>query len=350
VDSWHFFGFIFTTISTLFTGTVQTAVGSIIAYMHTPLILGTTVWLAGSFAQELLSVHHSNPFPVILRRIIRAGLVLALASAAAYVPLFATFMMTEWPNEITLKIASAFGQAGVMAVDAFDKLLGGSWVMLVQIWNNTPTFSPKGYAIALIAGIEFIIDAIFIAIAFLIYLSTYVMLGLTIVFGPFCVCALLWEKSVFIFNGWISTVLGLITTQALVVCLLTILMITETTLLNQMTQANGSTGVNVNDPLAQLHYLIEAMLLYFLVGYLAPKMPQLARSIIGAGAPGIEAMSGAMHGALATGVSMATRAGIGGAASAAASIGARMSRGVGGGGTSVSPIGMRSITPAGRAP
>jgi type IV secretory pathway VirB6-like protein len=335
MDTWTLFQFLYETFDVQFLTAVNTNANNLLSALTAPLIVGVTVWLAGTMAIELYSPG-AEPLMLFVRKLIRAALVVGLITAAAYATIFEQFVLTTLPNELTAAITGN-QSAGALTPDAFDKLLQGGWVSVVLILKNVSAWNPQSVILALLAVIEFGIGGLFIAVGFLVFIASHIMLGLTITVGPLLVCALLWDKTVYLFNAWISTILSLVLTQVLIVSLLALLLRTENNLLQQMVAANSAGGVNFNDIGGQVHYFMESALLYFMIGYLSPKIAELAQSLTRGAAPGIAGASQMAHGMLG---SAASRVGQDAAAGAQAASGATLSGG---------KAAMRSLTPAGKA-
>lgn len=336
MNSWTFFQTVFDGFDTQFLAAVQGMANALIAAVRTPLLVGVTIWLAGTTAIELYQPGN-EPLLMLVRKVIRAGFVLGLVGAAGYTAIFTTLMLTTLPNEITAAITGT-GDAGALTPAAFDKMFSGGWVAVVQIWENLSAWSVKSIVVGLTATVEAVVGSFFIGIGFAVFVASHVMLGLVIIVGPLFVCMLLWEKTVYLFNAWISGMLALVMTQVLIVAMLGLLLTTETNILTQITALNGATGANANDVAGQIHYLIEAGILYFLIGYLSPRIAELAQALTHGAAPGISAFSQMAHGAVASGAMKAASKVADAAGSAGSALG------------SAGAAGMRSLTPAGRAP
>jgi type IV secretion system protein VirB6 len=336
MDQWRLFAWIFDNFDTQFLAAVQGNANNLLAAVQTPLLLGVTVWLAGTSAVELYSPG-TDPIFMLVRKAIRGALVLGMVGAASYTAVFETFVLTTLPNELTAAIAGA-GNGGAGTPAAFDKLLNGGWVAVAMILKNVSGWAPSTIILAIIAVAEFVIGGIFIAIGFLVYIASHIMLGLAITIGPLFVCALLWDKSVYLFDAWIKTLLAQVVTQVLIVAMLSVLLLTETNILTQINALNAPSGHNANDIAGQVHYMIESALLYFMIGYLAPKIVELAQALTRGAAPGIAGLSQRAHGAMSSGAKAVGNAALSGAKSAGTALGR------------AGAAGMRSITPAGKAP
>jgi hypothetical protein len=125
-----------------------------------------------------------------------------------YTAVFETFMLTTLPNELTAAVAGAQG-AGAVTPATFDKRLNGGLTAVAEILKNASVGPEDGS-----------VGALFIAIGFLVFIASHIMLGLAITVGPLFVAMPLWEKTVHLFSAWISTMLGLIMAQVLIVALL----------------------------------------------------------------------------------------------------------------------------------
>jgi type IV secretion system protein VirB6 len=336
VDEWNFFGFLYNNFAVQFLAAVQANAGNLASALQTPLLLGVTIWLAATSAMELLQPG-TDPMLMFVRKAIRAMLVIGLVTAANYTQVFCNFVITTLPNELTAAISGA-KMAGTLTPHAFDALFQSGWVGVLGIVKNVSVWEPKTVILALFASLSFLVGAFFIAIGFLIFIACQILLGLAITVGPAFVCLLLWEKTVSYFTAWISVLAAGVMTQVLVVALLAVLMTTEQNIMQQISAMNAASGGNANDIGGQVHYLIESALLYFMIGYLAPKVVELAQSMTGGATPGISALSQMAHSALSKGAGNVASAAGSGIKAAGAATGR------------AAAAGMRSIKPAGRAP
>jgi type IV secretory pathway VirB6-like protein len=329
---------IFEQFDVQFMAAVNSTANNMLAAVAPLALFAIAAWIAGTMAIELYSPG-AEPLMLFVRKIIRAALLVALLTAASYTELFEKFALTTLPNEL---IAAATGNTqgtGALTPDAFDRLLQGGWGSAMLIIKNVSAWSPQSVLLALIAAIEFIVGGLFIAVGFVVWISTHVSLGLLITIGPLMICTMLWDKTLFMFRGWISTLLSLIMSQVLLVAFLALLLVTANNLLQAMATANTA---NINDIAAQVAYIVSSGMLYLMVFYLSPKILGLAQSVIGVASPGIAAMSQMVHSAVGGSVSGA--AGAGGRASAAGGAGSAAPVSLSGG-----KAAMRSTTPAGKA-
>lgn len=334
MNEWTFYQFLFQSFDTQFLAAVQTGATNLLSAVQGPLLLFVTVYIAWEASKELFAPS-ANPLMDFVRVCIRAVIVITMLTAASYTQLFQTFMLTTLPNELTAAVSnSGVNVTGTPA--AFDKLFQGGFVALDQILKNVSVFSVKSLVLGLFTAMEFLVGALFIAIGFLIYIASHIMLGLAITVGPLFVCALLFRWSVFLFSAWICTLLAMVLTQVLIVALLSLLLVTEQNILTQIVNLNAAGGANGNNLGAQIHYLVEAALLYFMIGYLSPKIEELARALTHGASPAISSLSQMAHGKLATGATAAGRAAVSGVKSAGSSL--------------AGAAGMRSIKPVGKAP
>lgn len=331
-NAWTFFAYLYQHFDVSMLQAVQQIIMTLANALSRPLIMAITLWIAGTAGVELFSPG-GDPMMGLFRKIIRAALVISAVSAANYTTYFGTFLLTTFPAELTAVVTSStVGTA--LGPAAFDTLFGGAWASYLEVLKNAPSFwSAKGMGIAILASLFIIAAALCIGYGFYIYLSTHVLLGVAIAIGPLFVCCILWVRTTRYFDGWLGACLGLAVAQVLIVTLLSLLITVETDILKQIAALNGKGAINFNDEFAQIHYMLEGMILFAGVGYLAKQMPDLARAIMGGVSAGIAPITSMASAALSTAVMTA-----GGAVSGG--IGAVASR----------AAGMRSLTPAGSSP
>ncbi len=365
MDQWTLFQTLFNGVDGLFLLAVQTNSAAMAAGVNAAMVSLVTVWFAATSAMDLFGQGNNDAVMACVRRAIRAAFVLGLLAAANYTSIFATYVLTTAPNELMGAFTGAAAQTGTTPA-AFDKLLNGGWAATAILLKQLNWLQPSSILLAALALVEFAVGAVFIAIAFLTWMMAHIMLGLAIIIGPLFVACLLWEKAVYLFNAWVNALLSLTLAQVLVIGLLVLLLPVETQILQGILVLSqpvtgaaaiaaapqvfatpdgsgvgyamaGQAGSGDNDIAGQVHYFIEAALIYFAIGWLAPKVVALAERLTSGAAPGIAAFSAAAQARLASGASA-----IAGAAGRVAGIG-------GASGAAGGAAGMRSISPTGRA-
>jgi len=346
MNGWSFFAFIFGRFDTVFLVGVKGMAAAASDYAMPCLLAFVTIWIAGTTADELYGgAGGSDPLNSFLRKAVRASIVITATGAQTYVPFFAQFVLVDLPQEITSVVASAANVGGQpITANAFDNLLNAGWVGLVQIWNNVSGWSFKSALVGAAAGLEFVIGAIFIAVGFCMYMAVHFTLGLSVAVGALFVPLVLWKKTLPMANAWMATLICMVIAQVLIVALLTLLVTVETDILRQIVALNSSNGDAANDIAAQLHYLIEGVILFLMIGLMAYKVEHHARAMVGGGAAFISDFTSAAHSAISGGVSHATQfAGnsFGGGAPPAANSNNPFGN---------SGAGMRRVSPPGRGP
>jgi len=333
VNDWAFFATIFAQFDVQFLAAVNAMIGQVLDVARAPLVAAITVWLAGSTIDELLHPG-GEPLLRLVRKAIRAGVVVIALTAATYNQLAGQMLLTELPNGITAAITGATG-APQLAPAAFDHVWGAAWASGLEVYKNLPSWSLKGVALGILVGLYFIGAMLAISVAFLIFVASHILLGLVIAVGPLFVALFLFERTQRFFNGWIGTVLSLIMLQVFVVGILGLLINVETQIVKEIAGANGAAGVNANDEITQLKLIIEAFAVFAMMAFLTTRLPGLAGAVMSGVAADIAPISHMVHSALYAGTA-------GPAVSAARAAGSGVRAG--------SAAAMRSIRASGAAP
>lgn len=150
MNSWAFFQWIFDNFDAQFLGAVQANANNLVQAVQAPLLVGITVWLAATASIELYGAG-TDPVFMLVRKCVRAAIVLGLVGAAGYTAIFETFALTTLPNELTAAITGAQGGAGALTPAAFDRLLQGGWIAVVEITKNISVWEPKTAILAISA-------------------------------------------------------------------------------------------------------------------------------------------------------------------------------------------------------
>jgi type IV secretion system protein VirB6 len=339
MNAWGIFAFLYNGINAPLLSFVNTMITTVAGAVMPPLLTGVTIWIGGMSAMDLFHSNGGDPLMALVRRLIRSGIVIGLADAATYTQIFGTFVLTTLPDEITAMIAQAAnGAAAAVNANAYDILINQSWVSLTQIWNNLSNWSVKSIIMGVFAGIDVLIGAVLIAVSFVVYVASHLLLGFAIAIGPLFVGFLLWEKTIPWFNGWIGVLASTVLIQVLLVALMAFMAGVQTNNLAAILALNAANGTNANDIGSQIHYLFDATAIYLIIGVVAMQIPAWASAITGTLAPGISQISQMAYGALASSAGPAARGAIGAADAVArppASAGDRSS--------------IRSLRPPGRA-
>lgn len=334
MNSWQFFEFLFETFDTRFLQAVQGMITAVVAAVHTPLLLSVSVYIGSIAAMELYQPS-SDPLFMLFRKVIRAAIVIFAVTAANYTNGIATLLLTTLPNDLTAVITGAGGN-GQLAPEAFDRLWGGAWAAGNQVYANIAGWSLKGILLMLMIGGYWFLSGLAILAAFMVFIVSHILLGLLIATGPFFIPFLLFERTYGYFSGWLATVLSLIVTQMFTVGLLALFLPVIGQILLQVGALNNGTGLNARNEMAQLHYLIEAGLLFVALTYLTSRIPPLAQAVMGGVAADLGPVARMAHAA------------IGDTGRATAAIARAAGHGSGGGAPSKA-MGLRDITPAGRS-
>lgn len=329
MNEWHFYAYLFAHFDVTFLATVQKLAQSVLAYVQVPLVSSVTLYIAGTTAQEFYRPN-GNPIFFLQNKLIRALVVMVALTTATYNDLAIKLLLNAIPNELTAAVAGAVGN-GPLAPNAFDKMWGGSWAASVQSYKAISGWSPKSFGLLIVIAMYIACSAVSIFYAFMIFMGSHVLLGIAVIVGGLFILCILWPRTEKYFNGWLAVVGSLIVTQVLVVALLSVLMTQSSDIIGQITKLNGDPAFKANDEFAQLHYLVEAGLMFFALGYLSKRMPEMAQAIMSGIATEIApvtSMAGGMMSAVRGGASNPSRSGApsGGAA------------------------GLRSIQPVGAAP
>lgn len=293
MNEWHFFTYLFGQIHAPFDAAVQGIINGLVGYLTAPLLLIVSVYLAGMTAVELYRPDGNLGMNTI-RRLFRAALVVAVVSnAAIYNQYVATFLFHTLPTELTNAVS---GGAVPINSDAFDQLWGSAWGSATEIYKATPRWSIKGVFIMLIDAGYVVIAAASVLVAFLIFVSTHVLLALLIATGPAFVVLFLFPRTTRFFDGWIAGVASLILTQVFIVTLLAFMIGIETAVAHRVA-ATASTPVDKQD-MNVLLLVVEGGIVYAMGALMAVQIPGIARGVAGGVAHSVAPYTGLVQGAV----------------------------------------------------
>lgn len=296
MNKWQFFAYLYQHFDVQFMAAVQAMIGAAVQAVRPPLIAGVTVYLAATTADDLMRPG-GDPFHPFIRRAIRVIVVLLAVTAANYTQWFANELLQDIPNGVSQALAGATGGQQVTA-NAFDQLWNAAWASGEEVYKNIPSWSFKGMGMMLLVGLYWVAAAVAVGVAFLIYIASHIMLGLLVSVGPFFVALFMWDWSRKFFEGWIATCLAVVVTQIFVVGLLALLIGVENEIVREIAGNGGPLGVNANDEMSQIQFLVEALVCYAMMAFLAKQLPAFAARIMNGVAPDIAGISSMAHGAL----------------------------------------------------
>jgi type IV secretion system protein VirB6 len=337
LNAWRFFAYLYTHADTPILAWLVAAETRLSDALAAPLMLVVTLYIAGMTAVELFKPG-GDPLMGLFRKMIRASVVISAVGMATYTPLVHNILLNDLPNSLTNAVSGATGNTA-LGPAAFDTLLNQSFATGLMVYKSLSGWSAKSFGLSVTVGLFLLASGFCIGVAFCIFLAAHVLLALTLAFGPFFMCALLWGKTVHWFDGWLSVALTLVMCEALLVGLLSLLINVETDLIHEITNLNGSPGINMSDEFAQLHLLIEGFILFASIGFFASVLPFLAARMMGGAAMEFAPITNAFHGAM------------GGAAGAAGrTLAGPAPQQAPGQGLGHGSAGMRQTAPVGRAP
>lgn len=296
MNAWQFFGYLYQHFDVQLMAAVNPMAGAAAQAVQKPLLAALTLWLALTAADDLMRPS-GDPLKPFLRRVIRAGVVLAAVTTVTYTQVFANELLNDIPNGVSQALAGATGGQQVTA-NAFDQLWGSAWAAGDEVYKNIGAYSLKGVALTILVGLYWIAAIVAVGIAFLVYIASHILLGAMVSLGPFFVAMFLSDYTRRFFEGWIAVCLGLVVTQVLVVALLALLIGVENEIVREIAASGAAAGINANDVPAELHYLLEAGACYALMAFLAMQLPAFAARVTNGVAPDVRAISNMAHSAI----------------------------------------------------
>ena len=145
-----------------------------------------------------------------------------------------------------------------------------------MVYKNLPSLSFKGALLSLLVFAFWAVALAAVAIGFLMFLASHVLMALLIIVGPIFVACALFEASRQYFVGWLSTCVSTVVSQVLVVALMSLMIKIETNELSRISPA--STGAN---EVGQIGALLGVAALLGICAWLARQIPNVAVGIAG---------------------------------------------------------------------
>ena len=277
INSDNIFTWIVSQIETPLTTTVTQTVSSLLNWMALPLQSLMVLYIA--ITGVLVIRGMEEPASVVLSRFLKLALVVwVLTGTANYQQYVYDFFWTTLPNGLQSALgtsgatpagASAFDTAWKDAFQAGDRVwlnsIGGGWTTILHV-DLLPLFGVLLFWVAALLSV---------AIGFAIYEISRLFLVLSIAVGPLLIPLALFPSHRSIFERWLSTMVSCVLLQILTTIMLSVIMKTETSMLEAM-----GTGVNT-DGVANTHLLIAGIIFFAVAAYVGLHLPQLATAIAG---------------------------------------------------------------------
>ena len=158
----------------------------------------------------------------------------------------------------------------------FDDVWNQAYTSGLMVYKNLPSLSFKGALLSLLVFAFWAVALAAVAIGFLMFLASHVLMALLIIVGPIFVACALFEASRQYFVGWLSTCISTVVSQVLVVALMSLMIRIETSELSRLSPA--STGAN---EVGQIGALLGVAALLGICAWLARQIPSVAVGIAG---------------------------------------------------------------------
>jgi type IV secretion system protein VirB6 len=211
--------------------------------------------------------------------VVRGAIVVTLVgNAGNFNQWIGTVFLTTIPNEVGQAINGSLGGSGppVNGGAQFDAVWNTAYKAGLMVYNNLPSVSLKGVALTFCVFFFWGVALAAVAIGFLMFLASSVLMALLIAIGPIFIACALWPGSRAFFSGWIASCVSTVTAQILTVALMSLMLQVETAELGRI----ASNPANANE-VGQIGSLLGVAALLGICSLLAKQIPAVAVGIAG---------------------------------------------------------------------
>ena len=313
MTSMTIFAWLFGVIGAPVTSSVNGIIEALSGYATPILKYAIIAYVAGRMIVIAYSPE-AEPLGTFLKTLMKCAIAYwVVANASVYNEYLGTLFLSTIPKEISGVIAGAAGTP-VVGGGAFDALWNKAYAAGLAVMKDLPW----GFkTIAIGAGIVgyWIIAIGCIALGFVVYLASLVLLALLIAIGILFAALFPFAGTRGYFDRWVSACLSMILLQLFVVTLLSMVIQAVNTAL-----AAIATGVG-GDPLDEFKMLLGASVLFIVSAAIAKQLPALAVACAGGVYADVASLGTAVYGSVGVVGAAAGRGA--GAAVAAGGSGAR---------------------------
>jgi len=272
---WHVFGDTYSLLDAPLIDAQDAMVSAAVDYITPairPLLVIYVIWLG------FCAIYAGASVRSVMSQAIRAGVIVVLvAHTDTYMQWVGNFFLHVLPDGLGVVFNGAVNGVPIKGGEQFDKIWAAAAIAGSKTYESIPSLiSAKGVVLALLCLAFLLASFICVGICFVLFLVSHVAMVLLIIAGPlFIVCAMFPGSRGFA-AGWLSTCVSVVTTQVLLILLLSVMVrVMQSQLIRFATPPVG------DDTWTQCLALIGIGGLLGICAYLAKQVPSLASSISG---------------------------------------------------------------------
>jgi len=288
--NWTLFQTVYASIDLPLTNAVNGVLSALAGYLNPMMIAMLTAYMMFTGFRMALAPNGA-PMQTMMMDVVRGAIVVTLVgNADNFNQWIGTLFLTTIPNEIGQAInGSLGGGVPINGGQQFDAVWNASYKAGLIVYDNLPSVSMKGVLLSLCVFLFWGVALAAVAVGFLMFLASSVLMALLVAIGPIFIACALWPASRAYFSGWIASCVSTLTAQILVVALMSLMFQVETTELARI--ANGPTNAN---EVGQIGSLLGVAALLGICSLLAKQIPAVAVGIAGGAYHNLNSYANAM--------------------------------------------------------
>ncbi|WP_149541496.1 TrbL/VirB6 family protein [Siccirubricoccus phaeus] len=209
---------------------------------------------------------------VIMGRFLKMGLVVwVLTGSGVYQQYVYDFFFTTLPQGLAQAL-TATGTAGVVRASSFDQAWLQAWDAGLTVWKTLGWRQIGESFVIIVYWLAAIISTV---VAFIIWLTSRVLLALYIALGPLLIGLALFPATRSIFERWIGSLISCVILQITTVVLLYIVLSVEQQVVGTIAQM-GSV-----DSMVMIQVLLAGVIFFGVAAFIALQLPGVATSLSG---------------------------------------------------------------------
>lgn len=273
---WNLFAALFDQVGPPVVGSVDAMISVLQAWVRPVLLAGLLLYVPGRLMWASVRGNVGNPFGDLEANLIAGAIFLYMATeAAAYGPYVRNVLLNGVSTEVGRALVGSLGNRPISGA-LFDEVWNRAWVSGLAAFRNLP-WSMAGFGLSIVVVVYWFVSIVGILVAFIVWLSSYVMCALLVGMGPLFIglFAFPWTRG--IAWGWLRTTLANVVLQVFAVALLTLVLGAMTRILAQLYATTGIGGVR--NEITQLQMLMGGVVVFLACGWLAYQLPGAAAAI-----------------------------------------------------------------------
>lgn len=273
---WTLFATLFDNIGPPVIAAVDGLIRVLQGWVRPVILAGLLLYVPGRLMWASLRGNGDGSLNDMLTDLVAGGIFLYLATeVAGYGPYVRNVLLNGVSSEIGRLLVGLDGNRPVSGA-IFDEIWNRAWVAGLAAYRNLP-WSMAGFGLAILIVVYWFISIIGILVAFVVWLTSFVMVALLVGLGPLFMAMFAFPWTRGIAWGWLRTTISNVLLQVFAVALLTLLLGAITRILAQI---YATTGVNTAaNEIMQLQMLLGGSVVFLTSAWLAYQMPGAAASI-----------------------------------------------------------------------